>query len=76
MSYKYYEMLKNERKKYQKIIDQNNRFYDREMSRLKTANESEKTRLISQYENQIQKMRDAFQRKQNEIEHFSQINRA
>ena len=76
MSYKYDEILKNERKKYQKIIDQNNRFFEREMTRLKTANESEKTRLISQYEYQIQKMRDAFQRKQNEIEHFSQIDRA
>jgi hypothetical protein len=75
-NFKFDQMIQSERKKYQEIIDQNNRFYEREKARVNSANDAEKQRLITQYENQIKKMQDVFQRKQVEIEHFNQLNRA
>lgn len=65
--------VKNERQKYQELIDHNNRFFEREFMRLKTASDSERERLITQYEDRIKKLQDANIKKFRELEQFSQV---
>lgn len=69
-SFNYEQILKNERKRYQDIIDQNSRYFQVELSRMKTAGEEEKARLVSQYEDQISKMNEIFQKRQEDMERF------
>jgi hypothetical protein len=65
--------LKEQEKKYQDIIDQTNKFKDREIARISLAHDDEKNRLINQYENQISKMKLAYEKKQTEIDEFNKL---
>lgn len=66
----------SESRKYQKIIDQNNKFFDREMARVKLASENERERLVTQYEEKLTQMQKIHRDKQEEIEHFNKLNNA
>lgn len=73
LTFKYENQLKDERTKYQDIIDHNNRFFERELMRLKMSSDSERDRLITQYEGRIKQLQSAFQNKQRELEQFNQL---
>ena len=73
LTFKYENKLKDERTKYQDIIDHNNRFFERELMRLKMSSDSERDRLITQYEGRIKQLQNAFQNKQRELEQFNQL---
>lgn len=76
LTFDYEQQLKSQQKKYQDIIDQNKRFSDRELSRLSLSSEAQKNAIITQYEEQIKQMKNLFERKEAEIEHFNKLSRA
>ena len=70
------QKLKSEANRYQDIIDQNNKFMAREMQRMKVANEADKQRLITQYENRIAQLKKVYNDKTEEVRNFKALNRA
>lgn len=68
--------LTSEVNRYKDIIDQNNKFMTREIQRLKLASDTERQRLITQYEDRIQQLQKVYKEKTNELEQFNQLNRA
>jgi len=59
-----------EANRYQDIIDQNTKFSAREIDRLKVANDSEKKRIIGQYDDRIRQMEKALRSKTEEFQNF------
>ena len=76
MTYKYEGQIKSEREKFNSIIEQDKKFYEKEFERLNMASNLDRERLVTQYEDRIQKMQDLYKDKQREIEHFNQLNKA
>lgn len=52
--------LVTESKRYQEVIDQNNKFFARELQRLQMASTSERERLVTQYEDRIAQLKKAY----------------
>ena len=48
----------------------------REMQRMKVANEADKQRLITQYENRIAQLKKVYNDKTEEVRNFKALNRA
>lgn len=70
------ERLQSEANRYKDIIDQNNKFMAREIQRLKLASDTERQRLITQYEDKIQQLQRVYSEKTNELEQFNKLNNA
>lgn len=70
------QKLNSEVNRYKDIIDQNNKFMAREVQRLKIASDSDRQRLITQYENRIQQLKKLYQDKMQEVKNFKQLNQA
>ena len=68
------QKLNSEVNRYKDIIDQNNKFMAREFQRLKLASDTERQRLITQYEDRIQQLQRVHKEKADEIEQFNQLN--
>lgn len=75
-TFEYEKKITEEATRYQDIIDQNNKFFNREFQRLKLANEAERDRLISQYESRIAQMERVYKNKSAELEQFNSLERA
>ena len=52
--------LTSESKRYQEIIEQNNKFFARELQRMKMASQADRDRLVTQYENRIAQLKTAY----------------
>jgi len=65
---------KEEVRKYQDIIDQNDKLYQREMARIVASSDAEKDALISQYEDRIKQMQKLNQDKIQEMKEFDRVN--
>ena len=76
LSFKYDEEMSRQKDKYKDIIDQNKKFSDRELARVKLASTAEKDRIIVQYEEQIRQMKNLFERKETELNQFNKLNKA
>jgi hypothetical protein len=72
-TFNYEKKLKDQETKFQGIIDTNKKFYDREQARLNLASDTERERLISQYENKVEKLQEVNRQKIREMEEFSKI---
>ncbi|MFT6630846.1 MAG: hypothetical protein ACJAS4_000790 [Bacteriovoracaceae bacterium] len=68
------QKLASEATRYQDIIDQNNKFMSREFQRLQLASDTERQRLITQYEDRIQQLQRVYKDKAIEVEQFNQLN--
>ena len=66
--------MKNEAKRYQDIIDQNNKYFNREIQRLQIASESEKERIVTQYEEQIAQLKRVNEEREENLKNFNKIN--
>jgi hypothetical protein len=74
LTFDYENKLKDQQEKFQKIIDQNKRFSEREQARLNAASEDQKQRLVTQYEDKIRKLQDVNRAKIQEMERFASLN--
>lgn len=70
------QRLNSEVNRYQGIIDQNNKFMAREVQRLTLASDSEKQRLVTQYEDRITQMQKVYKDRNSEIEQYNELNKA
>jgi hypothetical protein len=70
------QKLASEATRYQDIIDQNNKFMSREFQRLQLASDTERQRLITQYEDKIQQLQRVYKEKTSEIQQFNQLNQS
>lgn len=70
------QKLNSEANRYQDIIDQNNKFMAREFQRLQLASDTERQRLITQYEDKIQQLQRVYREKTTEIEQFNQLSQS
>lgn len=59
--------LVTESQRYQEIIDQNNKFFARELQRLQMATSNERERLITQYEDRITQLKKAYSQRMEEM---------
>ena len=72
-TFKYETKIKDQQTKYQGIIDTNQKFYDREKTRLTLSSDTERERLISQYESRMEKLQEVNRQKIKEMEKYSQM---
>ena len=72
-TFKYETKIKDQQTKYQGIIDTNQKFYDRENTRLTLSSDTERERLISQYESRMEKLQEVNRQKIKEMEKYSQM---
>jgi len=70
------QKLNSEVKRYQEIVDQNNKFFARELQRLQLASSTERQRLVSQYEERIQQLQNVYRDQMNEREQYNKLNSA
>lgn len=68
------QKLKSESQRLQTIIDQNNKFFAREFQRLKLASETERQRLVTQYEDRIAKLQKVYKNQADELEQYNKLN--
>jgi hypothetical protein len=68
------QKVSSEANRYQDIIDQNNKFMSRELHRLQLASDTERQRLITQYEDRIDHLQRVYKDKAVEMEQFNQLN--
>jgi hypothetical protein len=66
--------LKNQATKYQDVIDQNNKYFNRELQRLSMASNTERDRLVNQYEEQIVQLKRANRDREDSLKEFNKIN--
>ncbi len=69
----YEKKLKDQATKYQEIIDTNKKFFDREKARLTLASDTERERLITQYESRMEKLQDLNRQKIKEMERYAEM---
>jgi len=72
-TFKYEKKIKDQQTKYQGIIDTNKKFFDREQVRLTLSSDTERERLISQYESRMEKLQEVNRQKIKEMEKYSQM---
>ena len=68
------QKLKNESAKYQDIISQNTKYFNRELERLSLASKTERDRIISQYEEQIVQLKRAAKDREDGLKEFNKLN--
>jgi hypothetical protein len=72
-TFNYEKKLKDQQSKYQGIIDTNRKFFEREKARLTIASDTERERLISQYESRIDKLQEVNRQKISQMENYSKM---
>ncbi len=60
----------NTEDKYKDIIEQNNKYFNREVQRIKMSNNNERDRLITQYESKIKKLEEINRRRTEQMTDF------
>lgn len=65
-----------ESSRYQDIISQNQKFMAREIQRLKIASDTDRQRLVTQYEDRIQQLQRVYNQKNEELKNYNELNKA
>jgi hypothetical protein len=66
--------IKSESVRYEDVIDQNNKYFNRELQRLSMASNSERDRIVTQYEEQIVQLKRANTEREDSLKEFNKIN--
>ena len=68
------QTITSEANRYQDIIDQNSKFFARELQRVQMASGAEKERIVQQYEERIEQLQNVYRDQTNEMKEFNKIN--
>lgn len=68
------QKVQKESARFQDIIDQNNKYFNRELQRVTMAGKAERERLVSQYEEQIVQLKRANKDREDSLKEFNKLN--